>query len=96
MSTMSSLSEGHWMSDVNSLVLDAPSNLAASASGNILDQTTFLDSEAIPSTIAATNSTLSLTHYQQGAVYVSASICLCYSRVLLLSNWSHQITESSD
>ncbi|KAG1790591.1 hypothetical protein EV424DRAFT_1355273 [Suillus variegatus] len=68
MSTMSSLSEGHWMSDVNSLVLDAPSNLAASASGNILDQTTFLDSEAIPSTIAATNSTLSLTHYQQGAV----------------------------
>ncbi|KAG1893508.1 uncharacterized protein F5891DRAFT_1196359 [Suillus fuscotomentosus] len=73
MSTMSSLSEGHWMSDVNSLVLDAPSNPAASASGNIPDRTTFLDSEVIPSTIAATNNTLSPTHYQQGAVYVSCS-----------------------
>ncbi|KAG2051609.1 hypothetical protein BDR06DRAFT_973707 [Suillus hirtellus] len=73
MSTMSSLSKGHWMSDVNSLVLDAPSNPAASASGNILDRTTFLDSEAIPSTIAAMNNTLSPTHYQQGAVYVSCS-----------------------
>jgi hypothetical protein len=61
MSTMSSLGEGHWMSDANSLVLGAPSD-PVSGSGI---RSTFLE---VAPTISAMNSALSLIHTEPSYV----------------------------